>query len=120
LLPFGIGLRYALSDNVHIGFELSDRKTFTDYLDDVSSHYVDHEQLLIARGPLAVEMAYRGIPSTTASSAYPPNGEQRGTPSEMDWYYFTSLTVAIKLHSISNIIHGAAKRDYHQGCPGRF
>ena len=61
-LPFGIGLRYALSDNVHIGFELSDRKTFTDYLDDVSSHYVDHEQLLIARGPRAVE---NGIPGNT-------------------------------------------------------
>jgi len=119
-LPFGVGVRYAFSDDITVGLEFSDRKTFTDYLDDVSSHYVDYEKLLAARGSLAVEMAYRGIPSSTASAAYPPSGEQRGTPSEMDWYYFASLTVAIKLRSISNIIHGAGQRNYHQGCPRRF
>ena len=35
------------------------RKTFTDYLDDVSTFYVDQTILQNAKGPKAVEMAYR-------------------------------------------------------------
>jgi hypothetical protein len=116
-IPFGIGLKYAVSDNINIGVEFSDRKTFTDYLDDVSSHYVDYEKLLAAKGPKAVEMAYRGIPSPNASASYPPHGEQRGTPSEMDWYYFAGLTIEVKLNAVSNLFHGMGGKDYHQGCP---
>ena len=58
-LGFG-GARYAINDNMNIGVELVQRKTFTDYLDDVSSIYVDHNVLLQAKGAKAVEMAYRG------------------------------------------------------------
>ena len=36
------------------------RIQFTDYLDDVSTTYVDQAVLAAARGPKAVEMAYRG------------------------------------------------------------
>jgi hypothetical protein len=116
-IPFGVGVRYAVNDNINIGFEFSDRKTFTDYLDDVSSFYVDYQKLLAARGPKAVEMAYRGIPTATANASYPQHGEQRGTPSEMDWYYFAGLTFEIKLNAVSNIFHGMGSKDFHQGCP---
>ena len=37
-----------------------DKLPFTDHLDDVSGNYVDEADLLAARGPLAVKMAYRG------------------------------------------------------------
>ncbi len=118
-LPFGIGVKYAVSDNVNISFEFSQRKTFTDYLDDVSSFYVDRQTLLNAKGPKAVEMAYRGIPSSNASASYPAHGEQRGTPSEMDWYYFAGFNIEFKLGAISNLFNGVggSRRSYHQGCP---
>ena len=118
-VPFGIGIKYAINDNINIGFELSQRKTFTDYLDDVSSHYVDYEKLLAAKGPKAVEMAYRGIPASASGATYPANGEQRGTPSEMDWYYFSGLNIEIKLNALSHLFNGT-KRNYHQGCPGNL
>lgn len=116
-IPFGVGVRYAVSDNINVALEFSDRKTFTDYLDDVSSHYVDHDKLLAAKGPKAIEMAYRTIPAPNASAPYPPEGEQRGTPSEMDWYYFTGLNIEIKLNAITNLFGGIGGKNIHQGCP---
>jgi hypothetical protein len=118
-LPFGIGMKYAVNDNINVGFEFSQRKTFTDYLDDVSSFYVDYQKLLAAKGPKSVEMAYRGLPGPTANASYPAHGEQRGTPSEMDWYYFMGLTIEMKLNSLANIFNGFGGKDksYRQRCP---
>lgn len=104
-LGFGIGARYAINDNMNIGVELLQRKTFTDYLDDVSSIYVDQNVLLQAKGAKAVEMAYRGdeIPG---GLPYPNHGEQRGTPSEMDWYYFFGVNFEIKFSAFAQLFKG--------------
>lgn len=116
-LPFGMGVKYAVSDNVNIGIEFSQRKTFTDYLDDVSSFYVDRATLLNAKGPKAVEMAYRGLSDPNASAPYPTHGEQRGTPSEMDWYYYSGINIEIKLHSLGSLFNSSRDRSYSQRCP---
>ncbi|MCX6317135.1 MAG: DUF6089 family protein [Bacteroidetes bacterium] len=102
-LCFGGGARYAISDAFSIGFEFSQRKSFTDYIDDVSTIYVDRDVLLQAKGPKAVEMAYRGGQTPVGSPQYPAHGEQRGTASEMDWYYFFGLTTDIKLNALSGL-----------------
>jgi hypothetical protein len=99
-LPFGGGFRFALSGAVDIGIELSQRKTFTDYLDDVSGSYVDRNALFQAKGAKAVEMAYRGGQIPLGSPLYPAHGEQRGTPTESDWYYFGGITIGIKLDDL--------------------
>ncbi|MBL7739439.1 MAG: hypothetical protein JNK14_09475 [Chitinophagaceae bacterium] len=117
-LPFGAGIKYAVNDNVHIGVELSQRKTFTDYLDDVSSFYVDRDKLMAAKGPKAVEMAFRGLSSPTASAPYPSHGEQRGTPSEMDWYYFAGINIEVKLNALGALFRKSSRdKSYHQRCP---
>ncbi|MEQ1675731.1 MAG: DUF6089 family protein [Chitinophagaceae bacterium] len=40
-IPFGGGVKYSLNDRINIGFEVLHRFTNTDYLDDVSTTYVD-------------------------------------------------------------------------------
>ncbi|RZJ77291.1 MAG: hypothetical protein EOO20_29000, partial [Chryseobacterium sp.] len=40
-IPMGFGLKYALSEKINIGTELLYRKTFTDYIDDVSTTVID-------------------------------------------------------------------------------
>lgn len=40
-IPFGVGLKYSLNERMNIGFEIVHRVTNTDYLDDVSTTYVD-------------------------------------------------------------------------------
>jgi Domain of unknown function (DUF6089) len=119
-LPIGAGLRYAISDNIQIGFELTQRKTFTDHLDDVSSFYVDYQTLLAAKGAKAVEMAYRGISGPNSSASYPAHGEQRGTATEMDWYYGAGFTLDVKLDALAHLFSGNGHKDYHQGCPRKF
>jgi len=104
-LGFGFGARYAINKNINIGFELLQRKTFTDYLDDVSSIYVDQNVLLQAKGTKAVEMAYRGD-EIAGGLSYPNHGEKRGTPSEMDWYYFFGVNFEIKFSAFAQLFKG--------------
>ena len=107
-IAFGGGIRFKLSDAVLINLEIGERKTFTDYLDDVSKNYADRDALLAGHGPKAVELAFRGD-ELPGGGTYPKEGEQRGTPSEMDWYYMAGLSVEINLsaftHNHSGITH---------------
>ena len=120
VLGFGVGAKYALSSCANIGIEFSQRKTFTDYLDDVSSAYIDQGVLRAAKGDKAVELAWRGdeVPGGTP---YPHDGEQRGTKTEMDWYYFFGLSFEVKLSCLKNIIGGwqssHSKLNYSTKCP---
>jgi len=116
VLPFGMGVKYAVSDAVAIGIELSQRKSFTDYIDDVSSHYVDGDILRQAKGMKAVEMAYRADELPGGRPLFPAHGDQRGTPSEMDWYYFYGLTIEMKLNQLGGLFEGG-KKVASQRCP---
>jgi hypothetical protein len=40
-IPFGAGLKYCINERINVGFEIVHRVTGTDYLDDVSTTYVD-------------------------------------------------------------------------------
>lgn len=93
-LPLGLGFSYALNEDMRLGLELGYRKTFTDYLDDVSNSYVDQTTLLDARGQTAVNMAWRG--NETGPSPYPAAGTPRGNPDQKDGYYYIALTYSIR------------------------
>lgn len=97
-IPFGGGLKFKLSDDLQIGIEIGIRKLFTDYLDDVSSTYVDQNILLSAKGAKAVELAFRGN-EINPNAVYPTSGEQRGNPKSKDYYYFSGLRVSKTLHA---------------------
>jgi hypothetical protein len=56
VVPVGIGMRYKWNNFLDIELELSYRVTFTDYLDDVKSEYVDVDQL---DNPLSKRLANR-------------------------------------------------------------
>lgn len=114
-IPFGVGVKYALSPVVNLGFEFRINKTFTDYLDDVSTTYVDENNLLAERGPTAVEYAYRTneLPGHK-SAAYPADGTMRGSAAHKDWYYFTGLTLSFNLNG-GNGLFGKGLRQLR--CP---
>jgi hypothetical protein len=40
-IPFGVGLKYSINERINIGFEIVHRLSSTDYMDDVSTTYVD-------------------------------------------------------------------------------
>lgn len=106
-IPFGGGIKYAVNDKVSLGWEFRFNKTFTDYIDDVSTTYVSYNVLLAARGPKAVEMAYRGGELKDGNPNYPANGTQRGNPKTKDWYYFSGITLSYRLFARESSSHGS-------------
>ena len=124
-LPFGGGIKYAINDNLRIGLEMGLRKLFTDYLDDVSTTYVDPNDLLAAKGQLAVDMSYRGDELPGGNPNYPAKGAQRGGSNHKDWYYMLGLHLTYRLGGGDNNnrsgvygggkFSGGKKKGY--GCP---
>lgn len=118
-IPFGAGVKFALTDNVRIGFEIGMRKLFTDYIDDLSTNYVDENLLLLNRGAKAVELAFRGDELKNGST-YPPAGRQRGRATARDLYYFSVINLSFRLPGGggSKSISSGRARD-KVGCPTR-
>ena len=94
-IPFGGGLKMTITEKVDMGIEFGVRKIFTDYLDDVSTRYVDYNVLEEAKGPKAVEMAFR---AKTPAGAHiiPVKNDIRGNPGKKDVYYFAGLKFIFK------------------------
>jgi hypothetical protein len=114
-IPFGGGVKFALNDKVRLGIEVGLRKLFTDYLDDVSTNYVDQNLLLQNRGAKAVELAFRGG-ELKNGAAYPAAGAQRGGSARKDWYYFTGITASFAIGGNSGV---GGKFKSSTGCPAK-
>jgi hypothetical protein len=94
-VPFGVGVKTMFSKGIGIGFEWGMRKTFTDYLDDVSKRYYDPQALLIANGK---EAAYMSDPSIGTDPLYTNVGKERGNRTTKDWYNFFGIVLTIKIN----------------------
>jgi opacity protein-like surface antigen len=95
-IPFGGGVKLALSDNINLRIEAGLRKLFTDYLDDVSTTFADEDELRAHNGQLAVDYAFRGD-DLNHSRAYPGEGIARGNPKSKDFYYTGGITLSFRL-----------------------
>ncbi|MBS1652809.1 MAG: hypothetical protein JSU07_12440 [Bacteroidetes bacterium] len=94
-IPIGLYYKYIINKQWTIGVEFSWRKTFTDYIDDVSGTYYDKAKLMAAYGPTAVHFADPSlglIPGATLPNAN-GTGAQRGDPSNYDSYLSLEVTV---------------------------
>lgn len=94
-IPLGIGSKWQLDDHWAIGVEFGVRKTFTDYLDDVSSIYVDDQIVGGASGPMAVALKDRSaeIPNEVKFD----NNDPRGNPKTKDWYLISGITLTYRI-----------------------
>lgn len=104
-IPMGVGLKYYVSESFYVGVEVLHRKTFTDYMDDVSTGYIDpvHFDTYLSSydAARAKRLYYRGTYVTGTSSAN-IQGFQRGDPSENDAYFSTVLRFGFRLNSASD------------------
>lgn len=117
-IPFGAGVKFRVGQNTVLAYEIGLRKTFNDYLDDVSTTYVDQFILAQERGLKAVEMAYRAGEKGDGDPNYPADGTIRGGSKYKDWYYFTGFTLYIGINGRngSGGFGGRSKRG-ELGCP---
>ncbi|MCF8279467.1 MAG: DUF6089 family protein [Bacteroidales bacterium] len=97
-IPFGAGLRFNIRNRGNLGFEFGLRKTFTDYLDDVSNSYRSDLRELGELNAIAARLSYRGIESHASDTPrYPKPGTQRGNPDKKDWYALFGMTLGINI-----------------------
>lgn len=98
-IPMGAGIRYYLSEDVNISFELIYRKLFTDYLDDVSTTYINPalfaQHLSPSQAALAVELSNKAAEGYN-TPGYEAN-DKRGTPSNNDAYFTFGFKLGIRL-----------------------
>ena len=93
-IPVGIALHYIIDKYWSVGLELSYRKTFTDYIDDVHGTYYDKTALMNAYGPTSVLMSdpSKGDIAGFSSPNADGSGAQRG---DKDRDSFTSLQITV-------------------------
>ncbi|WP_276498799.1 DUF6089 family protein [Pontibacter litorisediminis] len=107
-IPFGLGVRYKIDRYWDLSLEVGWRKTFTDYLDDVSTSYASKANILAGGGenPTAAAIlsdrsagsGFTTLPDPSGTPydivrGYGSDGQQRGERSDDDWYITTGLTI---------------------------
>ena len=114
-IPMGIGVKIAVSERFNVGLEGGVRKTFTDYLDDVSTNYVNYNQLLRGNGELAAALGNRTGEYLGTEPVDIPTGTQRGNPDADDWYFIAGVTVSYNIFGNNGGLGRKGKGDF--GCP---
>lgn len=89
-IPFGGGVRYKLNKSFDLGLEIGWRKTFTDYLDDVSGNYANGGKL---ESGAAQYFGGGNVRNTVDFPNFNAEGQMRGKSNEKDWYIVTGLTL---------------------------
>ena len=95
-IPIGGGVKFAVSEHFNIILEYGIRKTFTDYLDDVSSTYPGPNPGVTAQSawPLGMGPEAQEMSDPTGTHTL---GEERGDPNKNDWYSFAGITLSFKI-----------------------
>ena len=118
-IPIGAGFKYYIKDNLFVGMEIMHRKSFTDYVDDVSTTYIDNSlfanYLTPQQAAIANQLYFReGFKPGGSPNRVPPDGEQRGNPKQNDSFFSTILRLGWRLNDY-NSPNGRAARQMR--CP---
>lgn len=114
-IPFGVGMKYSIDKNSSIGLEYGLRKTFTDYMDDVSTSYVYTKEgerrgayspsvlaqwsdVSRALADPSLNIAPGNVEAFPGACSACP-GQQRGDPSDLDSYMFLTITYQRKIRT---------------------
>jgi len=106
--PLGAGVKYNINEKMNLSFEISQRFTTTDYLDDVSTTYV---------GANNASVIFPALPNGDPSTAYKlqdrstevlgtsvqplgfGEGRQRGFSKQRDQYIFAEIGISFNISS---------------------
>jgi hypothetical protein len=101
-VPMGFGFKYYLKENMYIGLEVLHRQLFTDYIDDVSTGYVDpvlfDKYLSAGDAAKAKRLYYRGSYGSVVSRPSNLYGYIRGDQTDNDAFFSTILRMGWRLN----------------------
>jgi len=101
--PIGLGVRYELSKDFNLRAEFLHRITATDYLDDVSTRYINtnlfSNYLSPAEAKMATELSYnnRTNPLGSTGPFRKTSGGIRGNPKNKDAYFTFNIKIGLLL-----------------------
>ncbi|MFB1004335.1 MAG: DUF6089 family protein, partial [Bacteroidia bacterium] len=93
-IPLGGGLKFKLNHMWTLGVEYGVRFTFTDYIDDVSTTYVDPVRLNGQYGGMSSALSVRSPEFIPASL----EGSPRGDPNNNDIYGLLGISITYRLY----------------------
>lgn len=96
-IPVGLGFKFNMTERWAIGLEYGIRKTFTDYLDDVSGNYVNPALLSETNGVLSAEMSDQSLNNEGSFANVNGQSVSRGNPNTKDWYVFAGVTLSFRV-----------------------
>lgn len=91
-IPMSAGLKWAITSRFNIAFEYTVVKTFTDYLDDISTTYVDPAVLIAENGTLANALSNRTGEYLNSEPLPYDESHPRGNPEFKDMYGYCGIT----------------------------
>jgi hypothetical protein len=98
-IPFGGGLKFNFG-RVDMQLEWGLRRTYTDYIDDVSGTYVDNDVLAVENGPLAAALADRS--GLNELPGFSNADRARGDRNTRDWYSYSGISFTYILSRFSD------------------
>jgi Domain of unknown function (DUF6089) len=98
-IPFGGGIKYAINDRINIAFEVLHRFTNTDYLDDVSTTYVDPSIFPTNPDGSASDAALLYDRSYELGTPIGRPGFQRGNSKQKDQFVTAMIHLTFNLQS---------------------
>jgi hypothetical protein len=122
-IPMGVGVKFYLSERINISGEILLRKSFTDYIDDVSTEYIDPNLFDKYLSPkdaiIAKQISDKVFAIVNPGLSRNSPGTQRGNPNQNDSYFTTFLKFGIRLGPIydNSYNRNVATR---MRCPARF
>jgi len=99
-IPFGMGLKWSVNDNFTLGFEFVYRRTFTDYLDDVSKTYPSMADQTKQYGSLSAALSDRSSEVPGVTDPLSTKGDMRGDSGLKDWYVFSMFSFSYRFTPI--------------------
>lgn len=91
-IPFGMGIKANLSERMGFTLEWGLRKTFTDYIDDVSTTYPYFPELTPEAAAFSDRTLYYDLADPLQNV-----DRQRGNKRTKDWYSFINVSISFKL-----------------------
>lgn len=94
--PIGVGVKFWIMPGMNFSFEIADRLTLTDYLDDVSTTYVGINKFperQLDQGPVAGALQDRSVELDPNNPLGRP-GKQRGNTASYDQYLIGMFSIS--------------------------
>lgn len=97
-IPIGLGIKYNINDRMNLSFQIAQRLTTTDYLDDVSTTYVGSDKFLDASNNLTTAGILQDR-SYEKGTSIGVEGRQRGWSKQKDQYVIAEVGITFNITS---------------------